>query len=390
MSRESMAPAMRVGALDGLRGFAAVVVALWHALMTTPLLDGVPRLLGSTEIDDPNPAPGTLAWWLLDTPLRLFTMGINAVSVFFVLSGVVLALPVFRGKVLDLWNYYPRRFLRLWLPSAASVLLAAAIILLTRQNPANAQSAWGTEFSHESVDLGGVVSELFLITGRHPYNNPLWSLKWEMLFSLMLPIVLLLALRLRRGWWVAIVLLSAASGAGEALEVPGLQYVPMFLVGALIARIAVHREGTPPAWAGWVSVLVGGVMIGAPDMWRSVFGGDMQGPVGHALGGFVVLGAALVAHGLMLPGFAGTVFGSAPLRFLGRISFSLYLVHVPILSAGVHVFGDAWSALLVTIPLAFLVAWAFTRWIEEPSARLARRAGAASTATMQRVASHSH
>lgn len=385
MSRENMAPAMRVGALDGLRGFAAVVVVLWHALMTTPILDAVPRLLGSGPRHGPNPDPGTLEWWLLDTPLRLFTMGINAVSVFFVLSGVVLALPVFRGKALDLWNYYPRRFLRLWLPSIASVGLAAIIIVLTRQNPANAASAWGEEFTNTHVDAASLISEMFLITGGHPYNNPLWSLKWEMLFSLMLPIALVIGLRIRHGAWAAIVVLSAASGIGEWLQVPGLQYAPMFLVGVFIARIAVRREHTPARWVGWLSVIGGGAMIGVPDMWRSVFGGDLQDGIGHGLSGFVVLGAALVAHGLMVPGGASRIFASPPLRFLGRISFSLYLVHVPILTAGVHVFGDAWWALTATVPLSFLVAWVFTRAIEEPAARVAKRAGQASAALMARA-----
>jgi peptidoglycan/LPS O-acetylase OafA/YrhL len=74
------------------------------------------------------------------------------------------------------------------------------------------------------------------------------------------------------------------------------------------------------------------------------------------------------------------------------VSFSLYLIHVPILATLSFLLGDEkwWLVALLTIPLALLAAWAFHRGIERPSHRLARRIsevvarGAAATGTRLR------
>lgn len=366
----------RLGGLDGLRGVAAVVVVIWHALLTTTIPEEVPYLIGSTETTT-DPAVGSLAWWLFDTPLRLLSMGSNAVIVFFVLSGVVLAVPVFRGARLDLWNYYPRRVLRLWLPSAAAVIFAMLIITATNQDPANAESAWGREFSYTHLEPNIVMSSFFLITGSNDYNNPLWSLKWELLFSLVLPVALLIGLTLSSvtGLWAAIMAAALLSGIGEGFEVSGLQYGSMFLAGVLLARLISLRTRTPSPGVSWALAGLGLLGLAVPDIYRTVWDGDMHGHVGRPLGGFVVLGAALLVYALTVPSALTRGFASKPIAFLGRISFSLYLVHAPILLAGAHVFGDARAALWVSVPASFGIAWVFARFVEEPSARLAKAAG---------------
>jgi peptidoglycan/LPS O-acetylase OafA/YrhL len=53
----------------------------------------------------------------------------------------------------------------------------------------------------------------------------------------------------------------------------------------------------------------------------------------------------------------------APMRWMGKISYSLYLWHVPLLTA----FG------LAGLPIAFLIAAASRRYVEEPFLRLKRR-----------------
>lgn len=376
----------RLGALDGLRGVAAVVVVLWHALLTTRIPEFVPNLLGSTDSAS-APTAGSVAWWLFDTPLRLLTMGINAVSVFFVLSGFVLAIPVFRGRSLNLWSYFPRRVLRLWLPSAAAVLLAVIVIATTGQDPKQAESAWGAEFSVTSLNPTTILRSFFLITGTNDYNNPLWSLKWEMLFSLFLPVALVIGLTVRdaRVLWSAVAATALISGYGDSMQVSALQYASMFLVGVFVARIVAQRTGVPRPRRSWTTAILGVALIAVPDAYRTLADGDMHGPFGRLLSACVVLGAALLVYALTIPSGLTRVFASRPVHALGRISFSLYLVHAPLLLAGVHVFGDASLALTLTVPLSFVIAGVFTRWVEEPSARLARAAGDRAAALMSDV-----
>ncbi len=72
------------------------------------------------------------------------------------------------------------------------------------------------------------------------------------------------------------------------------------------------------------------------------------------------------------------LFESRPLQFLGAISFSLYLVHVPIIIFSTYLFaGQAWYVpLLFAIPLAVLVAVGFRWLIEKRSHSWSKAVGA--------------
>jgi peptidoglycan/LPS O-acetylase OafA/YrhL len=65
-------------------------------------------------------------------------------------------------------------------------------------------------------------------------------------------------------------------------------------------------------------------------------------------------------------------------QFLGRISFSLYLIHVPIVATLAFTLGDAqwWLVGIIGLPLSLAAATLFHRYVEVPSQRLAHRVGA--------------
>ena len=64
-------------------------------------------------------------------------------------------------------------------------------------------------------------------------------------------------------------------------------------------------------------------------------------------------------------------------QFLGKISFSLYLIHVPIIATLAYALGDAqwWLVGIIGIPLSIGAATVFHRYVEVPSQRLAKRVG---------------
>jgi peptidoglycan/LPS O-acetylase OafA/YrhL len=80
----------RIGALDGLRGVAAGVVLVHHALMSDPGL--------ATAYTRPEAGESGWRSVLLYSPLHVLWGGTQAVFVFFVLSGYVLALPAAAGR----------------------------------------------------------------------------------------------------------------------------------------------------------------------------------------------------------------------------------------------------------------------------------------------------
>lgn len=352
-------------------------MVIWHATLTTTLGLHFPSSVdGFAAPPAPESPVGSLPWLFFETPLRYLTMGSHAVSVFFVLSGVVLTLPLLRGRGMDLWSYYPRRLVRLWAPTCASFLFAALLIVLVRQSSDEGITPWAKAFSFDRLEPDRFVASFIPITGENQYNNPTWSLKWELLFSLFLPIAFIALMAVRKGLWGLVVLCAVASGIGHTLGVSSLQYGPMFIAGMLMARVVMERERTPSRIGSWMLVLGGFALIGVPDAVRVWLEVDIRSDLPAFTTAFVVCGACLVIAGLTAPSGVTSLFGSRLFRYLGRVSFSLYLVHVPILIAGVNLFdGRAVWALAVTIPASFVIAELFTRFVEEPSARWAKKVG---------------
>ena len=88
------------------------------------------------------------------------------------------------------------------------------------------------------------------------------------------------------------------------------------------------------------------------------------------------LGAALLMALAIGSPRARRVLEVPPLLWLGRVSYSLYLIHVPVLLVtvhGLHGLLPLEALLLLAIPLALLAAEAMNRWVEQPSIALARR-----------------
>src|SRR3569623_1763721 len=120
----------RIRALDGLRGIAALVVVIHHALLIHPT-----REL-QYEVGQRGPAMGTAQRWFTSTPLHLVWAGGEAVLVFFVLSGLVLALPYLNGVRAPLWErYFARGIVRRFLPGFAAVFLAATALRMLLPHP---------------------------------------------------------------------------------------------------------------------------------------------------------------------------------------------------------------------------------------------------------------
>ncbi|MFS0852521.1 acyltransferase family protein [Microbacterium sp. 179-I 3D4 NHS] len=371
----------RLPALDGLRGVAAAIVVAYHFVLATHLSDDYLRVLAGGSSD--SGAVNLLA----NTPVRYLIMGPEAVVVFFVLSGFVLVLPLLRGKGLDLWNYFPRRVLRLWLPSAAAVVLAVVVILATPQDPAGLPSSWAQAFSFPAPTVTDVASSFFLITGSPVLNNPLWTLRWELLFSLLLPVVFVVIALIRRGRTAWIIVCGAATGLGALWGVPALTYGPMFLVGGILAAVFSARGQSASPFRTWSAFVGGLVLLAVPDMvrlWTPEGARVVLHPLSQAA---VVWGAALLVLALSSSSHLSRFFSLRPFRFLGRISFSLYLVHVPLVLGAVHLLPEhPYRALMIVAPVIFAVSWLFCRYIEEPAARLGRVAGTRTSLVVGRIA----
>lgn len=377
--RRDAGPPQRAAALDGLRGLAALVVVVFHLLIaSTPVLTNafIPRY--------PHHLAPPVIRELLYTPLHIFWAGEEAVLVFFVLSGYVLALGAARGRAFSGRSYYPSRLVRLFVPVWGSLAVAAVLHAVLARSPVLGATPWLN--AHAKPMTGETFLRDATLVGRghggFDVNPVLWSLQWEVIFSVVLPLFLIVA---AAGRWKLLTLLAslalmAASNSDQTL------YLPVFMLGCLLAfeqgRVtALRRRLARPGWRARATSAALGVssVLGLTWIWWAGGGGgiaDGTGVLGRVAPLAAALGATLaVVLALTSPGF-GRLLESRPLRWLGSRSFSLYLVHDPIVVTTAFAFG-ARPALVpfvaVAAPLAFVGAELFFRAVERPSHRLARR-----------------
>jgi peptidoglycan/LPS O-acetylase OafA/YrhL len=373
----------RLVALDGLRGIAAMVVVFHHIYQIAR-----PYLEPSTHAW----AVGSLWWFISATPIKLMSAGSESVLVFFILSGLVVPLPML-GKKGRAWvAFYFSRLLRLYLPVWGSLVFAGVVIAFT-PHPASAVTpgSWVERTNSTKAPLGLLFSEAGLLRKSFSNNTVLWSLTWEVTFSLALPLFILAAMAIRRYWLPAGIVCVALTFVGKIYDSPALLYLPVFFLGTLVA---VNLDGLR-AWAaqprkrqtsiGWVALTVSLLLIVTSWMFRPVI------PAGtlasDALGCLTPVGAAgLVVCAVV---FRPVQFGLSTRvpRWLGRVSFSLYLTHLPILVAFVYLFGDRnWGLVAVVgIPTSLGIAYLFFRFVESPSHRLAKRVSRWITGSRTRV-----
>ncbi|BCT77054.1 acyltransferase [Sinomonas cyclohexanicum] len=352
----------RYASLDALRGLAAMTVVICHALLCLTWFTGG----ANPELQPPQ------AWVsIIDrTPLHAVYAGGEAVIVFFVLSGFVLTLPFLSGPPrFAAWlAYYPKRVMRLYAPVAAAVALALILVLLVPR-VTSSLATWWVNAHDVPVGLRNILREVTLLQGSGRYNSVLWSLQWEMYFSLALPFYIWLGRRLRRHWLMDAAGFLALSVAGGTLGNDYLKYLPIFGIGVMLAF---GREGIA-AWATdgrarWTALAALGaftVLWGTPRA-----AGISEWPL-------LLLAASLAVVAFLVWRPALELANVRCVQWLGARSFSLYLVHEPMVVSAAVLAPPAWreAAVAVGIVVALCLTEVFFRVVEEPSRRAASRLG---------------
>jgi peptidoglycan/LPS O-acetylase OafA/YrhL len=371
---------MRFRSLDGLRGIAALVVLAHHSLLLVPGFSAA--YLGNVP-----PARGTLFWWLNYSPLKILTAGGEAVIVFFVLSGLVLALPITKGPAFDWLAYYPQRVVRLLLPVLGSVLLAGILVFLVPQIPFQAPGTWLDVSSTRQPTIFQILAaaNLFGDSTNFQINNPLWSLRWELLFSLALPIFFVVAVAVRR-WWIpviGVVVLLTVCGRWTASLEP-LAFFPSFFVGTLIAvklddlRALNERINSSRLrhvfWSLFVLfaflLLIGSWLV-APLVGSGTY-------VTLVLQSLVPIAAGMIVIACIGWGVLERLLQFPVVQVAGNVSFSLYLTHVPVLIFTSYLLRGAPLKLVLPVAdcLELTEAFGFFYLVESRSHRLSKRVGA--------------
>jgi peptidoglycan/LPS O-acetylase OafA/YrhL len=335
--------------VEGLRGVAVLLVVLFHA--------GLP-----------------------------FSGGFIGVDVFFVISGFLITGLLLReheraGRV-SLSRFYARRVRRL-LPAAAVVVLATLAGTWLVVNPLDRPSAMTdgatAVLSVANVRFALLEGDYFTALAQPSPFLHFWSLSVEEQFYLVWPALLFLVARGRRRWvalalglvlvgsFVASVALTQSAITWAYYSLPtrawqlatgGLLAVGAAAIGSSVPRVVRALAGV----LGWAAIVV---LVGA----GFVLSDAVAYPGLFALAP-TVASAVLIASGTVTGG-PGLLLGVGPLRFLGRISYSLYLWHWPILVLAPLALGRALSLPegVALALVAVVVAWLSWRFVEEPFRR---------------------
>ena len=344
--------------LDGVRGIAALSVVVYHFFCVF-----VPVAI-------PDQTASLAA--ITDTPVGLLYNGPFAVMVFFVLSGLVVSNAASKSKD-SLIVSLVARYVRLAVPATVSLVVAGILLALMPDVPRQLASAiphpW---FTANRIHLeGGPLLRRSLHTevfqafkyGGPGLNPVLWTMQFELVGSCCLYVCYrAVGDRFR----IPILALSAAACQISMLfpSPHWLERLPSytgFFVGALLFEYWSKKR--LPSIAPLKMFLVGG-LLGAmhagfharmklATVWHQFVLGNHDGVL-------YAVGAAMMIYGCIQSRELRWVFSLPPMKLLGRISFSLYLIHVPLLITGVaaiylHWLNQGVSGLLLLF-LIFLLA----------------------------------
>jgi peptidoglycan/LPS O-acetylase OafA/YrhL len=351
--------------LDGLRGVAALIVVVFHFF--------------SAYLPTAIPAETPRPWRISDTPLGILYNGLFSVIVFFVLSGFVVSNSAAKKRDHLLLNLV-LRYKRLALPATASVLWAWLLLKLFPDKAAGFAGLiphdW-LQFTYQGKipSLCSAFSEglVHIFTaGSSLFNNVLWTMKVELIGSCF--IYILYSFARGRTLLRALILLALILPAVHQIIYEG------FVFGAILRELWVADRLLVffPIQFFALGALLGSVSQG--------FHSRMHLPrmpplftIGDKSGILYPIGAAMIVYGCLASSRLQALFSIFPARFLGRISFCLYLFHVPLLyTVFAAIYLAQWPVSPPALSAVFLIfmcvsvgiSYVGTVFVDEPVLRL--------------------
>ena len=330
------ATGIRLQSLDALRGVAVLFVVVQHFCEGT-----IPAVRRFTA-----------------TQVQFGQLG---VTIFFLCSGFIIPAALERNSSLK--SFGLNRFFRLY-PMFWVSLIGAAVVAATHEHYAQAltNADWLANATMLQSYLGA------------PHAIPLyWSLEFELAFYAVMAVLFAIGMHRRT---VELQALAQLGCIALALGLPALldRHAPLgiFNIATMFTGTLIYRYTTGAvSRAALIRGLVLAALAGVTVLGTALWGNDLLFDDGtHRFG--PMLAAWVIAYVLFLLGLLIWRSGApAPIRWLGLISYSVYLIHALVI---VTVPASDSPAVTVTVwaAVTVLVSWCTYRIVERPSIRVGR------------------
>jgi peptidoglycan/LPS O-acetylase OafA/YrhL len=324
-----------------------------------------------------------------------FTGGFSGVDIFFVISGFLITNFLLQrasaGRI-SLGEFYLRRARRI-LPMAILVLVitcVAALLLLNQLKASQvANDAYWAALFLANVHLIQQSTDYFNQGFEQSLVQHYWSLAVEEQFYVVFPLLVILVVALARklgvsNWQRVLTWVIAVGAAGslawaiwQGTTEPATAYFSSLTrayelaIGALLASLLFRRESAPSVRGSTIaSVVAVLVMVGS----FVALNESLSFPSYLAL--FPTLAAAAfiwanVAN-VKVP-LLSKLFQSKPMVYLGKISFSIYLIHWPVIIFAQSLlpeFSNTWMVAPAVIAITIGLSAAGYKFVEQPFRRI--------------------
>lgn len=379
----------RITWIDGLRGAASLFIVFHHFIMgyypaAYEGAEGMIHLQQGVEKAFSQSLQG------------FFVTGDLWVSVFCLISGFVIAYTVFHMEnekqfSKSLLKRYPRLMLPVFALSVLVYIMLHLNLFYNDSASLLSGSKWLAEFYQDKTTLSDLffssIVDTWIVGMSTLYSNAFWMLAELFGGSFMAYVLAAMGKGMNRKMlyvYIGAALLYLSTNS--RLTDFALGVLAAYIVEQFGERIKSHKKAC--VCAG-IIMLAAAVVLGAypvghePDNAYSILNHlpERLNPVYF----YHMLAAALLIMGIWLLEPLGKALSKKPVLFLGKISYSLYLVHIPViysLSAWLLVKFmsktrnynlSAGLSFAISLPVMILLAWLFYRFVEKNCTKLINR-----------------
>ena len=346
----------KLGYLEGIRGIAALIVVIWHYVLYF-----YPPLANTSDLSFKEffyyNTHEQILMLAAETPLCLFFHGQASVRLFFVLSAFVLTYKFFKTKNYEYLSAGAiKRYFRLLGPVVFSLFITYILVNL---------SLVGNIFIATEFEFKQFLKESFwgiFVNGSSPQNPPLWTMAYEFFGSMLVFSVAALFAKYKRRWIIYLILVLLFHKTHYLAFVFGM-ILSDYFTSELYLKYQ-KRISNPKTI----------VFLLIVSLFLYTISGVRQQIWGSAIFIFCVL------HSEVLKKF----FSHNVFLFLGKISFSMYVMHAVILSsfsyylnsiliAYVNAFLSMFLTLAVSLLAIIPIACFVGKYIDRNSIKLSKR-----------------